>query len=192
MNEFAFPMLYLWRREEADSGGPGRFRGGVGASSCFIPYDSPLGGVHLVVSAPGKALPLAGGLAGGMPAGTQHDVLLRATDVHARFAAGRIPSSLGELAGNTDLLPAHHETDLGADDVYYTHWQGGGGYGDPLLRDPAAVAADVVAHKVSRQGAEEVYGVVLDERGSADPGATTTRRKALRRSRAGLDEEVPA
>src|SRR5689334_24860256 len=26
MNEFAFPMLYLWRREEADSGGPGRFR----------------------------------------------------------------------------------------------------------------------------------------------------------------------
>ena len=64
MNEFAFPMLYLWRREEADSGGPGRYRGGVGASSCFIPYDSPLGGVHLVVSAPGKALPLAAGLSG--------------------------------------------------------------------------------------------------------------------------------
>ncbi|GHE08267.1 hydantoinase B/oxoprolinase family protein [Klenkia taihuensis] len=193
MNEFAFPMLYLWRREEPDSGGPGRHRGGVGASSCFIPHDSPLGGVHLVVSAPGKALPLAGGLAGGLPAGTQYDVLVRDTDVHARFAAGRIPASLDELAGTTDLVPTHHETDLGPADVYFTHWQGGGGYGDPLRRDPAAVADDVAAHKVSPGGASEVYGVVLDDRGAVDDGATTARRDALRRSRAGLDtEEVPA
>ena len=193
MNEFAFPMLYLWRREEADSGGPGRFRGGVGASSCFVPHDSPLGGVHLVVSAPGKALPLAGGLSGGLPAGTQHDALLRGTDVAALVAAGRIPGSLTDLAGEADLLPAHHETDLGPDDVYYTHWQGGGGYGDPLLRDPAAVAADVLAHKVSPQGAGEVYGVVLGADGLADLDATTTRRAALRRSRAGIEtEELPA
>jgi N-methylhydantoinase B len=193
MNEFAFPMLYLWRREEPDSGGPGRFRGGVGASSCFVPHDSPIGGVHLVVSAPGKALPLASGLSGGLPAGTQHDVLLRGTDVAALFAAGRMPGSLTDLAGDTDLLPAHHETDLGPDDVYYTHWQGGGGYGDPLLRAPAAVASDLRAHKVSQGGAEEVYGVVFGADGAVDEAATTTRRSALRRSRAGLDiEEVTA
>jgi len=188
MNEFAFPMLYLWRREEADSGGPGRFRGGVGASSCFIPYDSPLGGVHLVVSAPGKAMPLAAGLAGGLPAGTQHDVLLRGTTVRAGFTEGRIPTSLEELGGAQELLPSHHETDLGPDDVYFTHWQGGGGYGDPLRRDPAAVAGDALAHKVSRTGADEVYGVVLNERGKADEQATAHRRAALRRSRAGLEE----
>ena len=189
MNEFAFPMLYLWRREEADSGGAGRFRGGVGASSCFIPHDSPLGGVHLVVSAPGKALPLAGGLSGGMPAGTQHDVLLRSTDILAQFAAGRIPASLSDLSGDTELLPSHHETDLGPADVYYTHWQGGGGYGDPLRREPAAVAADVLAHKVSPQGARDVYGVVLDDDGHADETETSTARTALRRSRAGVDQE---
>jgi N-methylhydantoinase B len=189
MNEFSFPMLYLWRREEADSGGPGRYRGGVGASSCFIPYDSPLGGVHLVVSAPGKALPLAGGLAGGLPAGTQHDVLLRSTTVHADFADGRIPSSLAELGGEPDVLPTHHETELGGDDVYFTHWQGGGGYGDPLLRDPAAVAADLLAHKVSPAGVADVYGVVLTADGTVDTEATGTRRTALRRSRAGLDED---
>jgi len=188
MNEFAFPMLYLWRREEADSGGPGRFRGGVGASSCFIPYDSPLGGVHLVVSAPGKALPLAAGLSGGLPAGTQHDVLLRGTTVRAALTEGRIPSSLDELGGEQDLLPSHHETDLGPDDVYFTHWQGGGGYGDPLRRAPAAVASDVRAHKVSQTGADEVYGVVLNDDGSADEEATARRRTALRRSRAGLEE----
>ncbi|WP_432845296.1 hydantoinase B/oxoprolinase family protein [Amycolatopsis sp. CA-161197] len=189
MNEFSFPMLYLWRREEADSGGPGRYRGGVGASSCFIPYDSPLGGVHLVVSAPGKALPLAGGLAGGLPAGTQHDVLLRSTTVHADFADGRIPSSLAELGGEPDVLPTHHETELGGSDVYFTHWQGGGGYGDPMLRDPEAVAADVIAHKVSPAGAADVYGVVLTADGTVDTKATRTRRAALRRSRAGLDED---
>lgn len=190
MNEFSFPMLYLWRREEADSGGPGRFRAGVGASSCFIPYDSPLGGVHLVVSAPGKALPLAGGLSGGLPAGTQHDVLLRSTSVHRAFAGGHIPASLADLGGTADVLPTHHETDLGADDVYFTHWQGGGGYGDPLLREPSAVAADVIAHKVSRRGADEVYGVVLDADGAVEETLTRTRRSALRRSRAGVEHEV--
>jgi N-methylhydantoinase B len=189
MNEFSFPMLYLWRREEADSGGPGRFRGGVGASSCFIPYDSPLGGVHLVVSAPGKALPLAGGLAGGLPAGTQHDVLLRSTSVHEDFAAGRIPALLSELGGEAEVIPSHHETDLGSADVYFTHWQGGGGYGDPLLREPGAVAADVIAHKVSVTGAHDVYGVVLASDGTVDQDATTSRRSALRLSRAGLDSD---
>jgi N-methylhydantoinase B len=193
MNEFAFPILYLWRREEPDSGGAGRFRGGVGASSCFIPYDSPLGGVHLVVSAPGKALPLASGLSGGLPAGTQHDVLLRGTSIHDEFRRGRIPASLEELGGDRELLPAHHETDMGPTDVYFTHWQGGGGYGDPLLRDPEAVASDLLAHKVSRQGAEDVYGVVLDEHGAADHEATAHRRAVLRRRRAGVEtEEVPA
>jgi N-methylhydantoinase B len=182
-------MLYLWRREEADSGGAGRFRGGVGASSCFIPYDSPLGGVHLVVSAPGKALPLAAGLSGGLPAGTQYDVLLRGTSIRAEFDRGRIPVSLDELGGDRELLPSHHETDLGPDDVYFTHWQGGGGYGDPLLRDPAAVEADVLAHKVSRQGAEDVYGVVLDGGGRVDHEATAHRRSVLRRRRAGLETE---
>jgi len=193
MNEFAFPMLYLWRREEADSGGPGRFRGGVGASSCFIPYDSPLGGVHLVVSAPGKALPLAAGISGGLPAGTQYDVLLRGASIRSAFAEGRIPASLDEIGGDRELVAAHHETDLGPDDVYYTHWQGGGGYGDPLLRAPGAVAADVLAHKVSVRGAEEVYGVTFDVRGRLDEEATDRRRAALRRRRAGLaTEEVPS
>jgi len=189
MNEFAFPMLYLWRREEADSGGPGRFRGGVGASSCFIPYDSPLGGVHLVVSAPGKALPLAAGTSGGLPAGTQYDVLVRGSSIRGALAQGWIPSSLEAVGGDRELVAAHHETDLGPDDVYYTHWQGGGGYGDPLLRDPAAVAADVRAHKVSRRGAEEVYGVEFDEHGHIAGEATERRRAALRRRRAGLEME---
>lgn len=188
INEFSFPMLYLWRREEVDSGGPGRYRGGVGASSCFIPYDSPAEGVHLVVSANGKAVPQAPGLAGGYPAATQWDVLVRDSSVRRQFAEGTIPTRLEDLGGNPETLPPHLETDLDADDVYFTHWQGGGGLGDPLLREPQAVAHDIALGKVSRQAAEQVYGVLLaDQVGSGvDLEGTERLRHRLRRQRAGL------
>src|SRR5208282_4662079 len=114
INEFSFPMLYLWRREEIDSGGPGRYRGGLGGASCFIPHDSPLQGVHLVVSAPGKALPLAPGLAGGYPSATSYDVLMRGTNVRTMLAKGFIPGTLEEIDGQHEILPSYVETDMAA------------------------------------------------------------------------------
>ena len=100
---------------------------------------------------------------------------MRGTGVRATLAGGRVPASLDDIGGAQELVPAHHETDLGPDDVYFTHWQGGGGYGDALLRDPAAVAADVAARKVSARAAADVYGVSLaGRRGDrrAEDGAT--------------------
>jgi len=183
INEFAFPMLYLWRREEVDSGGPGRYRGGVGGSSCFVTHDAPLGGVHLVVSAPGKAVPQAPGMSGGYPAATQYDVLIRNAAVRDIFSSGRIPASLDEIGGVADVLPSHIETNLAVTDVYYTHWQGGGGYGDPLLREPQRVALDVSNYKVSLRAARDVYGVLLDASGAVDSQATVAHRLQLRQDR---------
>jgi N-methylhydantoinase B len=187
MNEFAFPILYLWRREEPDSGGAGRHRGGVGASSCFVVHDAPDAQLHLVVSASGKAIPQSTGLAGGYPAGTQHDVLVRGSAVRALFAGGRLPADLGELGGQAEIVPPHLETDLAFDDVYYTHWQGGGGYGDPLLRDPELVRRDVLAGKVTPGAGRDVYGVVTAADGSVDTDGTQDARALLRRERAGLE-----
>lgn len=187
MNEFSFPILYLWRREEPDSGGAGRQRGGLGGSSCFVPHDSPIGGVHLVLSATGKALPQAPGLAGGYPANTQYDVLVRGSEVHELFGGGRIPTELTQLGGDLQIMPNHLETDLATDDVYFTHWQGGGGYGDPLRRKPAAVQNDVRRRRVTRSSADQLYGVVLSDDGVVDEAATTQRRSALFRERAGVD-----
>jgi len=187
INEFSFPMLYLWRREEMDSGGPGRFRGGAGGSSCFIPWDSPIGSVHIVVSATGKALPQASGISGGYPAATQYDVLLRNTNVLSILKDGRIPNNLDEIKGETNILQAHLEDALGRADVYYTHWQGGGGYGDPLLRDPVLVERDVHTRKVSPIAASKVYGVVINTAGEVDLVATEARRREMRRVRAGLE-----
>jgi N-methylhydantoinase B len=118
-------------------------------------------------------------------------VLLRGTRVRAALAAGRQPGSLDDIGGATEMVPSHHETDLGPDDVYFTHWQGGGGYGDPLLRAPAAVAADVASRKVTPQAAATVYGVTLGADGQPDLAETERSRAALRRRRAGLDEAEP-
>ena len=56
-------------------------------------------------------------------------------------------------------------------DVFRHEMSGGGGYGDPLERDPEGVLRDVIEEKVTREHAEREYGVVLVE--SEDAGAWT-------------------
>ena len=56
---------------------------------------------------------------------------------------------------------------------------GGGGYGDPMERDPELVARDVREMRISQQRAERAYGVVIDPRTFAvDRHATETLRRA--------------
>jgi N-methylhydantoinase B len=61
-------------------------------------------------------------------------------------------------------------------DVVISRPAGGGGYGDPLLRDPAAVAWDMRNDYVSRDAAATLSGVVLTEAGEADTDATAQAR----------------
>ena len=68
-------------------------------------------------------------------------------------------------------------------DVVIMESAGGGGYGDPLERDPEAVRADVREGFVSAERAREGYGVVLDAAGEVDEEATAAAREALRRGR---------
>jgi N-methylhydantoinase B len=187
MNEFAYPMLYLWRREEPDSGGPGRFRGGVGGSSCFILHDTPARQIGLTVSSTGKAFPQATGMSGGFPANTAYDVMFRSSTLRGRFPKTGFPSALGDIDGEQELLQPAVDSHMGWNDVYYTHWQGGGGYGDPILREPALVAADVAAGKVTREAARAIYGVVLAAEGGVDAPSTEARRRDIRAERGGAD-----
>ncbi len=68
-------------------------------------------------------------------------------------------------------------------DALYVRWNGGGGWGDPIARDPEAVAADVSAGLVSAEAAENIYGVVLKPEGGHDVEATEARRAAIRAER---------
>src|SRR4029079_871923 len=78
--EYLYPLLTLWRREEPDSGGPGRHRGGVSASVAVTPYGTsvPMG---LVLASAGKSVTQNNGLAGGYPGNTGVEVLARGADI---------------------------------------------------------------------------------------------------------------
>ena len=66
-----------------------------------------------------------------------------------------------------------------AGDVVVMRSAGGGGFGDPLGRDPATVRDDVRAGFVSRERARDGYGVVLTAAGEVDTAATDAQRWAL-------------
>ncbi len=68
-------------------------------------------------------------------------------------------------------------------DVFYFCFQGGGGYGDPLDREPDKVREDVLENRVSQQVAYDVYGVLLDGNGKLDEPATEERRQQIRQAR---------
>jgi N-methylhydantoinase B len=72
---------------------------------------------------------------------------------------------------------------LAAGDGVVMESAGGGGFGDPLARDPARVRRDVLAGYVSPERAREGYGVVLTPAGEVDPAATAAMRARLAAAR---------
>ncbi|WP_020659621.1 hydantoinase B/oxoprolinase family protein [Amycolatopsis benzoatilytica] len=181
MTEFLYPVLALWRREVPDSGGPGRHRGGVGASIAITPHGTsvPMG---LVLASNGKAVSQNGGLAGGHPGNTGLDVLARNSRVTELLAAGTLPADLSELGDSLEPGQNYASSYLAPGEVFVMSWQGGGGYGDPLRRAPQAVADDLREQKITEAAAREVYGVVLAD-ASVDEAATADERARLRAQR---------
>jgi len=114
------------------------------------------------------------------------NVILRGTNVHDRLAGGLVPVDADALsAERVDVRQAKDFTAVGPDDFVVSVNNAGGGFGDPLLREPAAVARDISEGRVSAAVAASVYGVVLagDADPSVDEAATTARRAALRQER---------
>lgn len=184
MTEYLYPLVALWRREQIDSGGPGRQRGGMSGSVCYVQHPDQAGRMSLVVSGTGKAANQNVGLAGGYPGNSQLDPVVRGIGVPPLAQAASIPADLDELGGEIEVLPCEGESDLGPGDALYLHWQAGGGYGDPLLRPAESVRDDVRQVRVSADAALGVYGVVLRADGAVDGTATDENREKLRQGRA--------
>jgi N-methylhydantoinase B len=179
--ELAFPILYLYRKEETDSAGAGEFRGGATASMCYVPHDTQ--GMEHLGSTFGMAIPTSQGINGGYPANTARYEMIRDSNVHDQFEEGTMPADRSAVDGDLEVLAPKYKTQQGPEDVYFSIWQGGGGYGDPIDRDLKRVAADVHAGYVSREVAEGTYGVVLVDDGDADETATEKRREEIRDER---------
>jgi N-methylhydantoinase B len=158
--ELQYPLLYLFRRHAVDSAGAGRFRGGVGVESAHTLHDAPEGKLR------GVAYGVAGlensghGIFGGYPGVPSVMLLMEKTNVNELIAAHRPPTDMAALGGQEKILP-YCNFDLVESDVLYMRVASGGGYGDPLERDPESVRQDVLNSIVSAAAAREIYGVVL-------------------------------
>ena len=188
--ESNFPLLHLFRRHVRDGSGAGKFRGGAGEETAFILHDAPEKQVRIV------ALGVAGlsnsghGTDGGYPGAPSVLVHMRDTQARDIMAKGQLASDLTAFGGTSRLLP-YCSVDLKERDVLYLRCGSGGGYGDPLERDPKAVQADVVNALISRTTAEAVYGVVLDTEHKIDRPATARAREKLRARRAPASPSRP-
>jgi N-methylhydantoinase B len=151
------PVHLLEHEYVADSGGPGRWRGGLGTRTRVRYYGEDVrGSLH----GEGTIAPPAG-VAGGLP-GTLNRVEIC-------FPDGRsyAPHAL-------EVVP-----NLPPGTVSVHHGGGGGGYGSPFERDPAAVADDLRNGFISAAAAANVYGVVIGADGRVDETATSRIRAEL-------------
>lgn len=180
--EYQFPVLYLYRREVQDSGGAGKFRGGLGGDSCFVTY-----GVDGITHEPigsGVALPSSLGMMGGMPASPNAITMVRNSDLQSRMASGQMPDTLADLSGKFEYVPLRSPPFIQTvNDPLSLVWCGGGGFGDPLARDPLSVGKDVEDQSISQQVAESLYGAIFDTAGAIDVEKTNENRAKIKKAR---------
>jgi len=160
-HEAVLPLMYLYRRFVADSGGPGKHRGGLGHEFAVTPTaDEDLEKLDVVTMGRGIEVPHSTGVFGGYPGTNVDYATYRGADRSADEPFPPTEESLPE--------PEHLQwgvDTLGEDDVFHVRLPGSGGYGDPLERDPDKVARDVAEGKITPETARTVYCVPVDETG---------------------------
>ncbi len=182
--ELQLPVLYLYRRMVPDSGGAGKFRGGMAGEYCLKPYQPGNGKLSVSVSTMGLE-PLNGhGLCGGYPSHNVKIRISRESNVGSLLAQGKLPRHFDETRGRLEVMASKQVTEMGENDIVALEWNGGGGYGDPLEREAGRVEQDVKDGAVSVESARSLYGVVMDPTGhKVDQAATAATRKEIRETR---------
>lgn len=187
-HEARYPMLYLWRRQDIDSGGLGQFRGGRGISLAWTPYGGG-GDLDAIMHGHGCSSVSTPGVEGGYPGATNTFAVARETSCLEMIAKGTWPGDEDDLASPPVPTTGLEMIRLSEGDVVIARNSGGGGFGDPLDRDQAAVALDVDMGAVSMEWASIGYGVVFDgER--VDEEKTEELRASMRERRLQDDELV--
>ncbi|NDK33118.1 hydantoinase B/oxoprolinase family protein [Nesterenkonia haasae] len=188
MNEMLYPILYLWREVGPTTAGHGQFRGGMGLDFAWT-----LHGVDEAVQtvfAPIARIP-AEGHGGGLPAGGSGHAILRGTNVES-LRNSKAAVTKGTVLFESRDIPALNASGLklSSGEVFHQWIAGGGGFGDPLLRDPEKVAKDVHDGYLAATIASQTYGVELGSTGAVDHGATAERRTSIRRDRIGREPQI--
>ena len=167
--ESRFPFIVERLSLACDSGGPGQYRGGLGYEKHIRMLKD---GYFMCIA--DRSILSCWGVRGGR-AGRPFEVVIDPGGENERVMEGLV-----------DDEPVQ------AGEVIRIRTTGGGGWGDPLERDPAMVARDVLWEKVSVEAAAEDYGVVVTGPGDApqvDEAATAALRDRLRSERGPADEQ---
>ncbi|MDZ4246048.1 MAG: hydantoinase B/oxoprolinase family protein, partial [Dehalococcoidia bacterium] len=189
-NENFSPVLYLYRGLIKDSGGPGKFRGGNAGGMAFVPYDTK--SLDAVLVSHGVEVPNSAGVFGAFPGSCNVNTVIKGADSGQLNWERRLPVSWMTKSETKDMGAKPGRFVLDGSEIFEYTWQGGGGYGDPLEREPERVAKDVVNGLVSGRYAEEIYGVVVDEvKMAVNYPETDKRRRSIREERlAGMPEDL--
>jgi N-methylhydantoinase B len=156
--ETEFPIMMEESVLRTDSGGPGRWRGGLGIKRQVRLLSS---GTYSLLA--DRAILPSHGLLKGGPGKTTSAIILRKTREVRLSTPGK--------GQNVPLHPGDRLVMLSG---------GGGGYGDPLSRPIEQVEADLSAGYISRQEAKDFYGIVFARNGDIDRQKTGARRRELR------------
>ena len=156
IHETEFPMRVVRFDVRADSGGPGKFRGGLGCTREYQLLEDAAVRVRGKGEMRSKVPPW--GVFGGKPART------------------------GGIAVNGVEVPeTAREAVVQPSDIVRVNMNAGGGYGNPLDRDPELVLGDVLDGYVTLHGARDDYGVVINSNSlTIDTKATRSLREQRR------------
>jgi N-methylhydantoinase B len=138
INESIFPVRHLARDYATDTGGPGKWRGCPGT----LYVKELLAPAQIYTYVVGVKYPMPG-IAGGR-SGAPNRLTLRCGGAHSQVV-------------ETTAFYVEHQPG----ERYEYRYGGGGGWGNPLEREPQKVLDDVLDEYVSIEGARRDYGVVL-------------------------------
>jgi N-methylhydantoinase B len=159
--EYEFPLLFRSDEFRTDSGGAGKWRGGLAVDVEFGPVDSTM---VLAAAGVGDKFPASG-----------------AAGARSRRIEPKLNRRYLVRTDGMRRIEPHRVVQVGSGETVRLCPQGGGGVGDPLERDPGLVRLDVVNGFVSIQGAAEDYGVIIDPQTfEVDLEETRRRRYAQR------------
>jgi N-methylhydantoinase B/acetone carboxylase alpha subunit len=189
--EISEPFLFLGAAVKPSTAGSGRFRGGSGWEALRLCWGTDFFAVQNMGNG---AMTMQSGLWGGYPGATGYRHNVRDTNFF-ELVGGRLPypvadgdpesSELLEVSGRRefDQRTLTMPEAMREGDLYLSPMRGGAGMGDPLEREPEAVAGDVRGNYLIPRLAESVYGVKVDGDGSLDASGTSRQREQIRRQR---------
>ncbi len=202
VSELYYPIIYIGRNVEPDSGGYGKFRGGLGHTAVWMIKGTP--GVEYQCGCAGMRSKLTGnhGMFGAYPAWPDRVSYAHGTNVKALIEAGkplvheRGDPEFPDIAKNIEatlleanaIAPFVTPEPLNEYDIVIHPVSGAQAIGDPIERDPGLVVSELDQGWTRPRIAEDVYGVIAmhdesTDEWSLDAEATRRKRDEIRSAR---------